>query len=304
MAIQDVKSPVTGDIRNYGTALRIQPALRFQKLGLRYLFYYGQPKFYTDIGSAIPDRVNNQFNFNANPFSWLGFNFTENLYHNHLQGSSQPRRTDNHEEYMSLSLKPLPKRPSLSLRPYVNLLHASTDDIGDQGKNKTQTVGVALDDSFGRSGWYSLFYENREFVDLSTKVLNDYFNRLGFTVGGDRKIFGRRLYGSISPSIDFHKAKQTLENKKDVFFNLPFNLQFDLFTWCTLRSAYNLIENDGSQPLMNFHNQLYYGEVDLLMNRKRDMHLISRGERNVFSADDPTQRYNETRFTFKYVSNF
>jgi hypothetical protein len=297
---QDVKSP---DSRNTGNAVRLQPSIRTRMVTFRYLYYYVQPKFYTDIGAAPTDKIQHQFNTTVTPADWVSANYTQNFYWNRLGGSPQTRRAYNNESYMSLSVKPLPEHRSLVLRPYVNLLGTNTDDPANQSESSTKTYGVALDDSLGQSTWYGVFYERRTFDDLATNSTNDYYHRFGTNLGQDRQVLARRLYASLTPNFDIRQSKAH-HGKKDVTFNLTGNLQFDAFSWCALRSGYNVIGYDGGGPFMDYVNQRTYTELDFTLNRKRNVHLITRGERNVFAHQDDTQRYDETRFVFRFVSNF
>ena len=45
----------------YGNALRLEPSFSSRFVNFRYLYYYVQPSFYTDVGSASTDKVQHQF---------------------------------------------------------------------------------------------------------------------------------------------------------------------------------------------------------------------------------------------------
>ncbi|HNV86629.1 MAG TPA: hypothetical protein PKL97_06660 [Candidatus Omnitrophota bacterium] len=299
--IENEDNPDNKDRQN-GLGLRLQPALNFgNRVIFRYLYYYCQPDFYTDIGSASADKIQNQFSFDLRFNERTMLSLVDNWYWDHLEGSTRPYRTKNDEKYATLTVRPFARRYDFTLRPYVNYLTRHSDDTVDSIKADTTTAGLSINEILWGTN-VGTRYEYRMFRDLATKATSDYFHRFGFTTSRDQQVFGRRLYFSADVNFDIRRSKQ--DEDKDVNVGTGFTAQYDLLKNVTGRMGYNVQTMDASSPKANYVNGRSYYELDVLINRTRGTHWISRIERNVFDHEDGTQDYKELRVITKFLSQF
>ena len=293
---------VSGKDRAYGSALRVEPVLRFGKAGnLRYKYYYVQPEFFTAVGSASRDKEQHQFTYDVALGRKVQASFVENLYWDHLESSDRDKRTVYDEKYIRLLIRPFDRRPSFSFRPYVNHLRKRSDDPANSNEADTTTVGWALSDRIWKA-YVNTFYEYRAYDDKSTPENSTYFNRFGVSVSRDWQVFGRRLYVSGSYSTDLRNTKQ--DPDKDVNTGLSFQGQYDILDPVAIRFGHNIQHTNSAFSESDFRNFKSFLECDWLIFKKRATHLVCRGEYNRYDHEDGTQDYNETLVSLRLVSNF
>jgi len=285
-----------------GTALRLVPAFNFDRLRLRYLYYYVQPKFYTEAGSASPDKIQHQLTLDYRVSDKASINFVENYYWDHLTGSSLTKRTTNNEKYLNWLLRPFEGRKDFTLRPYLNYLVKNSDDDINSAESKTKTVGFGINDTLNDKTSYGLSYEYRAFVDEANKSSSDYFNRIGFNLGHEQQFLARRLYYSFNQSLDIRNTKT--DDDQDLNLGISFNGQYDMTKAALLRFGHNFQDTNSAAPGSDFVNNRSFLEFDFLLAEKRAAHLILRAERNRYDHENQSQEYNETRAIAKFVTNF
>ena len=282
-------------------AVRVQPTLTTGRVQTRYLYNYTQPKFYTDVGSASPDRIQHQVTTDISLNSNNTLSLTENYYWDHLNGSTLTKRTLNDEKYVVWSSRPFASRRSFSFRPYANYQIRSSDDFGNTASGITRTGGFSVNDIlYGANVGFN--YEYRGFTDTAKSASSDYFHRIGFNFAKDLKLFGRRLYCSLDPSVDLRSTKTS--TKKDVNFNVGLNAQYDAAQRLVFRAGNTLADSDGSKPSTDYFNTRSFTELDYLVSKEHAAHFIVRGERNRYVYEDGSQSYNEQRIIGKLTVNF
>jgi hypothetical protein len=251
----------------------------------------------------MADKRQNQFTLDYAICKKAKFTFVENYYYDHLdQQSLQTMRTYYNEKYMTLSARPFDSDPSFNVRGYTNIQERDSDDIGNSKEAITITPGVGVNDMLDKQTSWGMFYEFRGYVDEFTKSNSDYFNRFGTNVGREQYLLGRRAYVSANFNIDFHDPKQFTKN--EITTGGGFSGQYNFFADHMLYFGYNVSTNDSCSPFQNYFNNTTFGEVSLLMDKKRDARFILRAEYNNYDQQDRSQSYDETRIITKVVSNF
>ncbi len=293
----------TEDLRS-GIAFRIQPTLKIDDFKFKYLYYYVTPKFYTDAGSAMSDKEQHQFTADWRMNKYLTLSFIENLYWDHLKGSSRNLRTINDQKYMTAYFRPFTDSSSFAIRSYVNLLNVSSDDINDSLKSKTNTYGVSVNDSLmnGRIT-YGTGYEYRQYIDLANSLTgSDIYNRINGNIGIETELFGRRFYFSDDISLDFRATKT--DTNPEVTVGNSFFGTYEFHKLCTFRFGNNVQHTDAAGPSSNFTNTKNYGEFIFQFKDKRSPRITFRLEENVYKHEDSSQNYTEDRATVRVSSNF
>ncbi|MFH1665550.1 MAG: hypothetical protein ABIA77_05340 [Candidatus Omnitrophota bacterium] len=288
----------------YGSAFRIQPELKVKDAKLRYLYYYVTPKFYTDSGSAMPDKEQHQLSFDWKIMRGLSISLIENYYWNHLKGSRQTMRTINDEKYMSVYIRPLVKSPSFTIRPYVNLLSRDSDDLYNTLESATNTYGVSFNDSVADGMVnYGMGYEHREYDDIANHSAgSEIYNRVMGNIGLDLNFFGRRLYLSDDISVDFRSTKT--DNNSDVTVANSVSCVYDFHDLCSFRGATNLQNMNGAGPGTNTTTTRNYGEFIFTFDKKRSLKWMLRAEQNMVRPENGSNGYTEERCIMKVMSNF
>lgn len=288
--------------RAHGSAFRIMPALRYNdRASFTYLYYYVQPDFYTSLGSASRDKEQHQFSLDLRINEKISLSLVENLYWDHLQGSTLTQRTVYDEKYITMNLRPFEERRSFTVRPYVNHLRKKSDDPTNSTEADTTTTGISMNDRIWDTA-VNAFYEYRAYDDKATPTNSDYFNRFGFGMSRDWNVFNRRLYLALNYSTDLRNTKR--DPDKDVNTGLSFNGSYDLFNPLVCRFGYNLSESNNSSPNSDYTNNKSYCELDFILNKKRAAHIIVRGEYNRYDHENGEQDYNEMLLVSRFVSNF
>ncbi|MFZ5802800.1 MAG: hypothetical protein ACOY3K_06830 [Candidatus Omnitrophota bacterium] len=286
----------------YGTAFRLQPQFTTKWVTFKYLYYWVQPGFYTDVGSASPDKLQHQFSVDITPFDKLTLSLVENWYRDHLEHSARAYQTENDEKYITLTLRPFDSRRDFSLRNYWNYFQRGSDNPQNSVEAYTTTLGTSVNDRIWNTT-VSGRYEYRAYEDEgNSKASSDYFNRFGFSGSRDTIVFGRRWYFSGDYAVDIRNTKTDDDN--DLSGTLSLNTQYDLHTRLTLRAGYNLVNQNSVAPNGDSLNTRNFFETDLLVNKKRGSRITVRYERNIYNHEDFTQDYNESRVITKFASPF
>lgn len=286
----------------FGNALKLEPAITSKYVNFRYLYYYVQPSFYTEVGSASNDKVQHQFTLDLMPVDRVRISFIENYYWNHLARSFQPYRTTNDEKYATLYLRPWVGRENFDVRLYANYLSQDSDNHPvDTVETDTTTTGFSVNDRIW-DAYVGARYEYRGYRDDRDKGRDDYFNRMGYNVSRDFQLFKRRLFLSGDFTFDFHDPQS--EDDNEVTTGISLTGQYDLAEWLALRGGMNVQDFTAAAPDSGYLNTRSYGELDFLLNKKRGTHLIGRIERNVYDNVDGNQDYKELRAVTKFTSQF
>ena len=300
--LEDEDSQIIKDTQ-YGTAFRVQPAINLGKGYLRYLYYYGQPKFYTDLGSASTDKIQHQISLDYRLNEKITINIVENYYWDHLSGSSLTKRTINDEKYLSFNLKPFKKFKNLTLRPYINYQKKNSDDQQNSSEATTKTFGFSINDVLNERTSYGLGYEYRAYRDEgNNKASSDYFHRLNLNFSHEQNFFNKRLFYTISPNLELRNTKT--DDDKDINLGLSLNGQYDLLKNTVLRFGHNLQNTNSARVGSDFLNNRSFLEFDFTLYKNKNTHFIFRIERNRYDHEDGAQEYRENRLIAKFLTNF
>ncbi|MDD5634391.1 MAG: hypothetical protein PHW46_03845 [Candidatus Omnitrophica bacterium] len=286
----------------FGNAFRVQPNFRYGPFLFKYLFYFVQPHFYTDVGSAMSDKQQHQFTVGWALTKKIYASFVENYYWDHLEGSSLTKRTRNNEQYITLNLRPFETDPDFNIRTYTNVQQRKSDDSDKTINNITITPGIGINDRLDKQTSYGIFYEYRGYVDSKNHKSSDFFNRVGGNMGREQIVFGKRFYGSANISMDFHDPK--MYKKNEVTTTFSFVGQYNFMAEHMLYFGYNIATSDTAIAGQDYFNNMSYVEFNLLMEKKRSARLVLRGEHNRYNKEDKSLSYDESRVIAKVVSNF
>jgi len=299
----DMANKFTLDDYKYGNALRLQPRLDFGPLQLRYLYYYVEPRFYSDIGSAAWDKAQHQVTADYTFNQKVSMSATENYYWNHLKDSPSAFRTINDEKDLSFNLKPLDSRKDFSIRPYATYLQTNSDDSGDSLHSTTKTFGFTTNDSWGPSINYGVKYEFQNFISKANPFQSVYYERPGFNVSREQKFFGRRLYFSFQPGVQIRTLKSS-NGKSDVNFTYSSTGQYNCTDKLVFNFGLNATVDNSDLPLSDSFGTQSFAEFDYTLSEKRSTHFVVRLEKNRYVYTDGTQSYKESRVIGKLVTNF
>lgn len=292
----------TEKIQSNGTAFRLQPKVNFGKIALRYLFYYVHPEFITDTGSAASDKMQHQVGMDIKLTENMVLNLTDNLYWDHLDGSTKTKRTYTQEKQIAVNWKPFTAKPDFMFRPYIGYVDRYSDDTQTTVENRTRTAGFSVNTSLDEKTTAGLNYEYRGYADDATKGSSDYFNRFGFNWGRETLFLTRRLYYSLGPSFDIRRTKA--DNNIDFNTSLSANGQWDATQRSILRCGLNVTNTNSARVDSDFLNTQDYLEYDYKLVEKRDTHIVMRGENNRYDHEDGSQEYREYRVVAKFVTRF
>jgi hypothetical protein len=299
--VEDEDSEVSRkDIADH--ALRFEPSFRSPKGGMRYLFYYVQPQFLADTGSAVPDRLQHQVTIDYSFHPRLAATITEDYYYDHLKGSTRTKRTIGNDKFINFFMQPIEQRKTFSLRPYMIYQDRTSDDPGRTSAALTQTYGFSLNDNRGKAS-YGMGYEYRNYCDEFTHDNSEYFNRLRANMSRDQQFLGRRLYYYNEWVAEVRTARRN-SKKDDLNFIMGVSGQYDALPNMVSRFGYNLQDTNSATPENGFMNHRTFLELDFLLYSKLSSHFVIRGERNIYTHENSDQEYTETRAVAKLMSNF
>ena len=284
-------------------AVRVLPSVTFDKLGIRYLYYMAQPKFYTDQGSASPDKMQHQWTMDYRFSKKVSVNLVENYYWDHLPGSSRTKRTTNDEKYLTWNLRPFDNRPQLTFRPYVNYAVKNSDDAANSAEGITRTAGFSFSDSIERVIQYGARYEFRSYLDeANDHAGSDYSHRIGVNVSREQQVFARRLYLALEPTMDLRRTKT--DPNYDTSFSVGLNTQYDISQRWLFRATNTLTDANNAQPASDYMQNRSSAEFDFILGPSKAVHFVTRYERNRYVHEDGDQSYTESRVIGKLSFNF
>lgn len=299
--IEDEDAP-SGKDQQYGTAFRAQPSLNLGKTTARYLYYYVQPKFYTDIGSAASDKIQHQINVDQQLSAKATLSLMQNWYWDHLKNSSRTKRTIYDEKNVSLNWRPFDSRQDFSVRPYASYQQKDSDDSENTAEGVTRTIGFSVNDRLDEKTTGGVNYEYRSYRDDAYQTSSDYFNRIGLNLSREGQLFQRRIYQSIGPNMDFRRTKR--DPNTDVSFSTSYSGQYDISSIWTSRWGHNVQVANNAGPAQDFFNNRSYLEMDFLIDQRRASRFVVRAERNRYDHEDFDQDYKETRVTGRFSISF
>lgn len=293
----------TGIDQLYGTAFRLQPQFSFfdNNVNFRYLYYYVDPQFYSDQGSASADKEQHQFSLDIRLSPKASLSLVENLYWDHLENSLRTKRTWNDEKYITLTTRPFDSRKDFSMRTYVNHAIKNADDPDNTIEADTSTVGFSINDRIWDTST-GVFYEYRAYDAKYDPTTADYFHRFGMNLSRDFQVFGRRLYLSSSLSNDIRNTKR--DPNKDANAAISFNGQYDMLDMCTLRFGHNIQSSNSAGPASDYNNLRSFIESDFSFFKEKSTHFITRYEYNRYDHEDGAQDYNEQIINCKLLTSF
>ncbi len=283
-------------------ALRFEPSFRSHKGSVRYLFYYVQPQFLADTGSAVPDKLQHQVTIDYSFHPRIAATMTENYYYDHLKGSTRAMRTTNNEKLINFFMQPIEQRKTFSLRPYMIYQDRTSDDPGRTAAALTQTYGLSINENRGKTS-YGMGYEYRKYCNEANHGNSEYFNRLRANMSCDQQFLGRRLYYYNEWVAEVRTARRN-NKKDDVNFIMGVSGQYDALSNMVSRFGYNMQDTNAAMPENGFMNHRTFFELDFLLHRKLSSHFIMRGERNIYTHENGNQEFTETRIVAKLTSNF
>ncbi len=289
-----------GNDTSYANAVQIVPQLQLGKTQIRYNYNYTQPDFYTDSGSAMPDKIQHQTTVNHYFSQRASLSLMHNYYWDHLTGSTRTKRTINNEKSLSFNFLPLEARKTLRARVSTSLRLRDSDDPTNSLESETLTMGFGVNDRWNDTD-VGMSYEYRAFKNEVDGSASEYFNRLGLSLAREYQVRARRLYLSLNPAMDIRRTKTA---SSDVNFSLALAGQYDPAENITARFGHNLIDSNKSGANRDFTNNRSFLEFDWALGEEKNTHLILRGDYNRYEHEDGTQEYNEKQAVLKLAKSF
>ncbi len=284
-----------------GNAIHIAPQLQIGNTIIRQVYNYTQPQFYTDSGSAAPDKIQHLTTIDHRFNERASVSLMENYYWDHLTGSSLTKRTINDEKSIAFNFLPFADRKSFRTRMNISYNLRNSDDVGNSLESRTFTLGFGVNDKW-KGADLGLNYEYRSFSNRADKSLSDYYNRFGFSVAREYSVLMRRLYLSLNPSVDIRRTKT--DTNSDLNLSLAFSGQYDVTKSLLTRFGYNVLDSNSAQPDKDYLNNRTFWEFDWTPAKNKNMHVVLRGDLNRYMHEDGTLNYKETQSVIKCVYNF
>ncbi|MFH1061840.1 MAG: hypothetical protein V1747_03010 [Candidatus Omnitrophota bacterium] len=287
---------------NSGLAFRVQPGFRYEDwFNLRYLYYYVQPEFYSEVGSASSDKIQHQMVVDLRLSEKNILSLTENLYWDHLDDSKLTKRTTNNDQYISLTTRPFEDNKDFSIRTYVNCLDKNSDDLPNSAESTTATYGLSLNTRISEA-FLGVFFEHRYFDDKAAGAATESFQRFGSSFSRDFTVGKRRLYLAANYSVD---ARDTRNDENLSLSNgLSLTGRYEISDPLNFNFGYNLMVADNAEPLEDYYTNKTYGELSYKLKGERNGVITTRAELNNYLYDSDNGDYQEKRFVLKFASNF
>ncbi|MBU1044057.1 MAG: hypothetical protein KJ915_06625 [Candidatus Omnitrophica bacterium] len=285
-----------------GMAFRVQPGFRYEDwFNLKYLYYYVQPEFYSEVGSASSDKIQHQVVADLRLSEKNVLSLTENLYWNYLDDSNQTKRTTNNEQYIALTTRPFEDNKNFSVRTYVNHLDRDSDDLGNSAEATTSTYGLSLNTRISEAS-VGVFFEHRYFDDKAAGANTESFQRFGSNFSRDFNVFKRRLYLAANYSMD---ARDTRNDENLSLSNgLSVSGRYEISDPLNFNFGHNLMIADNAGPMEDYYTNKTYGELAYKLKGERNGVISTRAEINNYLYDANDGDYQEKRFVVKFSSNF
>ncbi len=300
MYLADEDSATIKD-QSYGNALRVTPQVQLGNTTIRHLYGYTQPKFYTDVGSASPDKVQHQTTMDHRFSQRASVSLMHNYYWDHLAGSSRTKRTINDDKSATLNFLPFAFRESFRARLNTGYNLRNSDDAVNTLESETFTAGFGVNDRWKETD-IGFSYEYRAFSNRHNKSASDFFNRLGMTFAREYYVVARRLYLSLNPGMDVRRTK--VDDNYDINASLGFSGQYDMAQNFLARFGHNVIDSNNAKANADYTNNRSFMELDWSLGKDRDKHIVLRGDINRYMHEDGTLNYKEHQVILKCVINF
>jgi len=287
---------------NSGLAFRLQPGFRYEDwLNARYLYYYVQPEFYTDVGSASSDKIQHQVVLDFRLSEKNILSLTENLYWDHLDDSTLAKRTTNNEQYLTLTTRPFENNKDFSLRTYINQLNKDSDDLDNTAESATSTYGLSLNTRISKAS-LGVFFEHRYFDDKAAGANTESFQRFGSNFSRDFNVFKRRLYLAANYSADSRDSRS--DENLSLSNGLSVSGRYEISDPLNLSFGHNLMIADNAGPMEDYYTNKTYGELSYKLKGERNGVISARAEVNNYLYDANDGDYQEKRVVGKFTSNF
>jgi hypothetical protein len=288
--------------RNSGLAFRIQPGFRYEDwLNVRYLYYYVQPEFYSDAGSASADKIQHQAVVDLRLSEKNILSLTQNIYWDHLDGSTLTKRTTNNEKYLTLTSRPFEDNKDFSVRTYLNHQDRDSDDLGNTAESATSTYGASLNTRISEAS-VGVFAEHRYFDDKALGSSTESFQRFGTSFSRDFSVLKRRLYLAANYSFDSRDNRN--EENLDISNGLSVTGRYEISDPLQFSFGHNITSANNSGPLEDYYTNKTYGEFSYKLKGERGAVISARAELNNYFYDADDADYQEKRFLAKFSSNF
>ncbi len=285
-----------------GLAFRVQPGFRYDDwFNVKYLYYYVQPEFYSEVGSASSDKIQHQIvmDFRLSDRNILAL--TQNLYWDHLDNSTQTKRTTNNEQYITLTTRPFENNKDFSLRTYINHLDKDSDDLGNTAEATTSTYGFSMNTRISEAT-LGLFLEHRYFDDKAAGANTESFQRFGTNFSRDFSVLKRRLYLAANYSIDSRDSRN--DENLSLSNGLSVSGRYEISDPMNFSFGHNLMIADNAGPMEDYYTNKTYGELSYKLKGERNGVISVRAEVNNYLYDANDGDYQEKRFVGKFTSNF
>lgn len=298
--LADEDSAVIKD-QSFGNALRVTPQLQMGNTTLRHLYGYTQPHFYTDLGSASPDKVQHQTSLDHRFSKRFSVSALHHYYWDHLTGSTQTKRTYNDDKSLTFNFLPFAVRESFRARVNTGYNQRFSDDPVNTQESDTVVAGFGVSDRWkGTDIGFS--YEYRAFSNRYDKSGSDYFNRLGMSFAREYSVAARRLYLSLNPGLDFRRTKT--DDDYDINASLGFSGQYDVAKNFISRFGHNVIDTNSAKANAGYTNNRSFLEYDWAFGKERNRHIVLRGDINRYMHENGEMNYKEHQVVLKSVFNF
>ncbi len=284
-----------------GNSFHVAPEFQIGNTIYRYVYNYTQPMFYTDTGSASPDKIQHQFTINHRFNDILSVSFMENYYWDHLKNSSLSKRTITDEKDINVDVFPSRARKNLHTRFYNSYMSRNSDDPANTAESRTITTGFSIADQFGGTN-IDFSYEYRAYSNLADKSLSEYFNRINCSFARELQIFSRRCYLSLNPSVDIRRSKKDFN--KDVNLSLSFSGEYYITSNVSSRFGYNVIDSNAAEADKDYENYQNFTEIDWVFGRNKDKHIILKYNLTRHMNADGDLNYKEMQTILTYTCLF
>ena len=94
------------------------------------------------------------------------------------------------------------------------------------------------------------------------------------------------------------------DSDKDANNGISLNANYSIIDNLLIRGGYNIQQANNSSPNADYLNRITFGEIDWTIAKKRAIHFVLRGERNVYNHEEDSQNYRESRIIAKITGSF
>jgi len=292
---------VTPTDKQYGNAFHIAPQLQLKKTLIRHTYNYIEPTFYSENGSAYPDKIQYLTTLDHRFSERVSVSLMENYYRDNLRGSTLTKRTTNDAKTLTVNWLPLAHRPTFRTQFNTGYAERTSDEAARSVDNQTVSFGMGMNDRWKETDW-GVSYDHRSFDDRADTTRSEYQNRYGVRAAREYSLFGRRLYLSLNPGIDTRNTKTGQD--QDIDLSMAFSGQYDLEDNLLTRFGYNVMDSHPGAPGTDYFNARSFAEIDWSPGNNKDRHVVFRYNLNRYLNDDNTLNYKESQAVLRYICNF